>query len=217
MGSCARTPGPAIEQPGDERQRRRVAQVVGVGFERQAQHGDAAAPQAAQLALEPHDGALDLAAVHQLHGVEQRRRIVALDRQLLERAHVLGEARTAVADPGPEELRPDPPIVADPVTDRAHVDVEQLADVGDLVDERDLGRQEGVRRVLDHLRRARVGDHDRRVERCVEVAQHVLGLRVSGPDHDPVGLEEVRHRRPLAQELRVAHDADRMVAARARG
>ena len=43
-----------------------------------------------------------------------------------------------------------------------------LADVGDLVDEGDLRRQEGVRGELDHLGRGDVGAHDLAAQRAVD-------------------------------------------------
>jgi len=55
-----------------------------------------------------------------------------------------------------------------------HVGAQGFAQLGHLVDERDLRRQEGVRRVLDHLRRDHTGDQDRsldQVQRAVQVAQ----------------------------------------------
>ena len=55
-----------------------------------------------------------------------------------------------------------------PRGDLADVGADLLADVRDLVDERDLGREEGVRRELDHLRGGDVGAHDRAPERLGE-------------------------------------------------
>ena len=56
-----------------------------------------------------------------------------------------------------------------PSRDLADVGADLLADVGDLVDERDLGGEEGVRSELDHLRGGDVGADDRAAERLIEL------------------------------------------------
>ncbi len=80
-----------------------------------------------------------------------------------------------------------------------------LADVGDLVDEADLGRQEGIGRVLDHLGRRHGRPEHRRPERGVE-GRHALGVGVAEcPDHDAIRVHEVGDRRALLEELGVRH------------
>ena len=79
-----------------------------------------------------------------------------------------------------------------PARDLDDVGAGLLADVGDLVDEGDLGGQEGVRGELDHLRRADVRAHERRVERRVELHDRVAGPVAVVADDDAVGLQEVR-------------------------
>ena len=66
-----------------------------------------------------------------------------------------------------------------------------LADVGDLVDERDLGREKRVRGELDHLGAGDVGAHERRLERRVELDDRVAGPVAVVPDDDPVRVQEV--------------------------
>ena len=84
------------------------------------------------------------------------------------------------------------------------VGADLLADVGDLVDEGDLGREEGVRGELDHLGGGDVGAHDLAAERPVERCDLVGGPLVAGvgADHHPVGVQEVLDRRALLEELR---------------
>ena len=50
-----------------------------------------------------------------------------------------------------QELAPDAVVEADAAGDLLHVGADLLAEVGDLVDEGDLGGQEGVGRVLGQL------------------------------------------------------------------
>ena len=123
--------------------------------------------------------------------------------QHLQRADVLGEAGAAVADPGAQEGGADPLVEAHPAGDLADVGADLLADVGDLVDEGDLGRQEGVGGELDHLGAGDVGVEDLAAERLVERRDRGSGLLVAGvgADHDPVGVHEVRDRGALLEEL----------------
>ena len=122
----------------------------------------------AEVMLELADHAPLLQVVDLDHGGEQLEVVAGVAGELLERLHVLGEAGAAVADAGLQEVRPDALVEAHAVGDRAHVGADLLADVGDLVDEGDLGGQEGVGGVLDHLRGGHAGAHDRRVDAAVE-------------------------------------------------
>ena len=87
-----------------------------------------------------------------------------------------------------------------------------LADVGDLVDERDLGGQEGVGGELDHLGAGDVGAHERRVERRVELDHRVAGPVAVVADDDAVGAQEVVDRRALLEELGAGDVAEAVLA-----
>ena len=76
----------------------------------------------------------------------------------MNRLHVLGEATSAIAGAGKQELKADAGIVADAAANVVDVGPEPLAQVGHLVDEADLGRQHRVGDVLGHLRA--FGRHD---------------------------------------------------------
>ena len=67
---------------------------------------------------------------------------------LVSAKRVLGKARTAEAGPGVEELGADALVEADAARDVHHVGVDAFAQIGDLVDERDLHRQKHVGGVL---------------------------------------------------------------------
>ena len=88
------------------------------------------------------------------------------------------------------------------------VGADGLADVRDLVDERDAGHQERVRRELDHLRRGHVGDDDRRVDSLVQRLHLRSVLLCERADHDPIGIDEVVDRAALGKELGVRHITD---------
>ena len=97
-------------------QRGGVADVVAVRLERRAQHGD---PVAEERAAEHLPGELDhpdpAAHVDRVDLAQEGQRLVGA--QLAgpghERADVLGQAAAAEAQPGTEELRADPLVVAD--------------------------------------------------------------------------------------------------------
>ena len=84
-----------------------------------------------------------------------------------------------------------------------HVGAGLLADVGDLVDERDLRRQERVGGELDHLRARDVGAHERRV-RAARRARRPRRppSRRSSPTTTRSGCMKSCDRRALLEELR---------------
>jgi hypothetical protein len=93
-------------------------------------------------------------------GVEELEVVARVARELLERVDVLREARAAEADAGLQELRADAVVQAHPLGHLDDVRARLLADVGDLVDERDLRGQERVGGELDHLGRRDVRAHE---------------------------------------------------------
>ena len=80
-----------------------------------------------------------------------------------------------------QEFRADAIVEADAAGDLLHIGADLLAEIGDLVDEGDLGREKGVRRIFGEFRRAPVGDENRRlieIERPVDLAHDVFGALV---------------------------------------
>ena len=84
-------------------------------------------------------------------GLDRADRHAEIEAGLQQRQQVLGKAGAAVAGTGVEELRADAVVEADAVRHLLHVGAGLLAQVGDLVDEGDLGGQEGVGGILDEL------------------------------------------------------------------
>jgi hypothetical protein len=80
----------------------------------------------------------------------------------------------------------------------AYVGSHLLAQAGDGIDVTQLGGQEGIGGVLDRLRRGGIGDDEGRTGGGEQAAHQSGGLRVVGPDHEPVGVQAVAHRRALA-------------------
>ena len=120
----------------------------------------------------------------------------------------MGKQLPAEADPRPQEARADPPVEADALGDAHDIGAGRLADVRDLVDERDPRHQRGVGRQLDHLRRRDVAADDRSLDARVQRRDGVAVLVAERADDDPVGMEEVLDRRSLGRELGVRGVAD---------
>ncbi len=114
-----------------------------------------------------------------------------------EHSLVSGQTAPAVADAGAEEVAPEPVVEANALRHLDDVGADRLADVCDLVDERDPGHQERVRRELDHLRGRDVGHDDRGVDALVQRLHRRSVLRGERSDHNAVGIDEVVNRAPV--------------------
>ncbi len=144
-------------------------------------------------------------------GLHQPRRRAVVLRGAHQRQRVLGEARAAVARPGMQELAADAAVQPDAARHVVHIGADLLAQIGHLVDEGDLHRQERVGGVFGQFRRLDAGEHDRRldqIERAVELAQHLARAVALGADHHAVRPHEVADRVALAQEFRVGGDVE---------
>ena len=84
----------------------------------------------------------------------------------------------------------------------------RLADVRDLVDERDARHQERVRRELDHLRRVDIARTIGASSDAYSAATRVRVVGVERADHDPVRPMKSRDRPALGEELGVGRVAD---------
>ena len=162
--------GAAGQQAAHHRQARRVAEVVGAGLERQPEHADERPAQSAAGSdaerpahLADHPPALLLVDVDD--ALHHREVVAVVGGDLDERLGVLGEAAAAPTRTRLEERPADPGVRTDALDDVVDVGADRLAHRRDGVDERDLHRQEAVGGVLDRLRRRRVGDQHRGLQR----------------------------------------------------
>ena len=174
-------------------------------------------PQAATMRV---GHALFARVVGPHHGLDDRQRRLGLARGAHQRAAVLGKARAAIAGPGMQEFAADAAVEADAAGHVLHIGADLLAQIGDLVDEGDLGREKGVGRVFDQFGGFDVGEHDRRfdqIERAVERPHHRAGGLAVGADDDAVGAHEILDRRAFAQKFGVGDDVEpRLAGARRR-
>ena len=195
----------------DDVDRRGLADVVGPGLEGEAEHRDPALGElAVERALDLGDEAAARLLIHLDCGAEQLEALPVIARRLVERSHVLGEARAAETKTRAEEGAADALVGADAVGDRAHIGAGELAELRHLVDERDLQRQERIDPVLDQLRAGRIGDPDRGVEMPEQPSHALARIGILTADDHLGRLAEVAHRTALGEELgthRQGHDA----------
>ena len=107
-----------------------------------------------------------------------------------------------------QEFSADAVVEPDAAGDLLHVCADFFREIGDLVDEGDLGGEKRVSRVFDQLGGAPVGEQDRRaveIKRPIQFAHYIARARVLAADDDAVRMLEVLDGGALAQELRVGH------------
>src|SRR4051812_9738486 len=155
--------GAEIAQTGDEGERRRVPHVVGVRVKREAENRDALASDLTPACLyDPaRHGALTLIVPRRSSRRGAGRGVIL--RRLDQSEGVLGDTRAAIARTGMQELAANPVVEPDAARDLLDVGADLLAEIGDLVDEGDLGRKKRVRGIFGQLGGAATRLQDRRV------------------------------------------------------
>lgn len=128
--------------------------------------------------LELGDDALALGPVDGDGRLENMRFEVILALGRHQGTEILAEARPSPASPRLKEAVPDARIQADAPGDLEYVGTHLLAEAGHLVDERDLGGEEGVGGVLDELGRLQVGRHERHPGHLIRTWQEGRGVKV---------------------------------------
>ena len=126
----------------------------------------------------------------------------------------LGKQEPPKPGPACRKVPPDAAVEAHSLGNVLNVGAQPLAEVSDLVDEGNFGREEAVGGVLDELRRFERGEEHRRLDQEERSVKRLHdGLRPFGldPDDDPVGAHEIAERRALAEEFRVRNDVERGV------
>ena len=143
--------------------------------------------------------------------------------------HVLPETGATPAHPRVQELPTDARVQPHGGRDFRNIGADAFTDAGDLIDEADLGGQEGVGGVLDRLRGRDIGENKRLSlgpvlslgkiafqDRAIGIGDGGQGDLVVPAEHDAVGMKEVLDGVAFPQELRVGHDAEQLPG-RARG
>ena len=155
-----------------------------------------------------------LPLIHRFDGLQHLEVVLLVRREAHQRLDVFREAAAAVTDAGKQERRTDAAIGPDRLPHAIHVRAKQLADIGDLVHERDAGREKRVGGVLRQLRARAVHDHDRRAgtgEWLIQRDHHVGAALILGADDHAIGLHEVVNRRALLEEFGIADHGERVL------
>ena len=126
---------------------------------------------------------------------------------------VLGEAGAAPAKTGAQEAAPDARVEAHPVGHLLDVGSGQLTELGHLIDEADLGRQEGVGAVFDQLGADAVAEEAGGAGATHQCRDPLHGCDVLAADHHPARVPEVLQGGALAEELGKHDEGDVVPAA----
>ena len=203
--------------------RRRAAQVICAGLEGQSQqaHGDAIQIRSAAAGFEPHDAAgfvhgtrdfghdaVELLLVHGDDAFEQVEDVAGVTRDSHQRPGVLGQARASPARTRLQVRGADAMIGAHSFKHSVDICIDGLAHRRQRVHERDLGRKEGVRCVLDRLRRGGIAQDQRCVDAVIERRYPLRDRAVLRTDDDPVRRQEICHCGAFPQELRIGRQRD---------
>ena len=140
------------------------------------------------------------------HSLDDAQIDVVILRRLDESTRVLREARASETRTRVQKFRANAIVEPNAARDLLDIGADFLRQIGDLVDEGDLGGEESIGRIFDQFGGAPRGEHQRRLvqrQRPVDVAEHPSRTLVGGADHDAVGKFEVADRRALAQEFRI--------------
>jgi hypothetical protein len=116
----------------------------------------------------------------------------------------LGKHEPPKARPRVEEFRPNSFVESNATRDFLHIRAEFFAQVGDFVDEGDLGSQECVSCVLDELGRPTTGVEDRslvQVKRAINLGHNSFRAFVVGSDDDSIWVLEIVDRGTFPQEF----------------
>ena len=128
-----------------------IPQVVGVGFESQAEDGDGFAFEDFEFLLGTHDEVFPQFVVDFAGGGDDGHFEVVFAGGGDEGGGILAEAGATPADAGVEEARSDAGIQADAAGDLGDIGADFLGQAGDFVDVGDFEGQEGVGGVFDHF------------------------------------------------------------------
>ncbi len=92
-----------------------------------------------------------------------------------------------------------------------HIGADLFTQIGDLINEGDLGSKEGIGRVFNELGGAPADIDDRRrveVEGPVDCGEDRPRLGVVAADHNAIGMLEILDRSAFTQEFRIRDDRD---------
>ncbi len=212
----------------DEVNCRRLADVVGLTFEGEAENADALAAKIPEGRADFVEEAPLLLAIYLFDFGEE----IEVDTHLLgdgtEGGDILGKTGSAITDAWTEKLWSDAAVEAHAAGDLLYVGVGGFAEVRHGVDEGDFEGKEGVGGVLDDLGALCGGEEERRGlgavtkagdgvaalvvfptgEGKIDSIEDGSGSVTVGTDDDAVGMEEVGDGCSFAEELGIGDDVE---------
>jgi len=201
--------GALLQEASDDGEGWSFAHIVGVGFEGQAEEGDGLTLEPAEDVMDLLDHAFFLSLVGLDHGLDDGGGFAVVSGDTDQGFGILGEAGAAVAGTGMEEFGANPAVHAHGFCDGLNVGADGLADVGDLVDEGDLGGQEGVAGIFDQFGSFDVGKDEGcfdEIEGAVDLFHNLTGAVGLGADDDPVGAHKVADGAAFPEKFGVGDD-----------
>lgn len=183
-----------------------IAEVIGTGFEGEAEEGDI-------LDIEIEDLAEDqifLGLVTEFDGGEEGSLEVEIVGDGLEGAEIFGEAGATVSEAwfevsaGEIEFG----ILAKDFHELMGIDFEFFADIPDLVGESDFEGVEAIAGILHEFGDLWGGDDEGGKDGGVEVAEEIGGPGAIGADESESGVGEVMDRRAFAKEFGIGDDGE---------
>ena len=191
----------------NEHQRRSLAHIIRARLESKPPHRNALTLQLRHGSFQLLERNSLLLFIHRLHSLQNAHMVTQIRTAADKCFHVLREAGATIATTGIKEFLTDAVICANSPAHGIHIGAHKLAEVGNVVHERNARSQHAVGSVLNHLRTGDIA-HLHTVadkgERTVQLAQHTRGLLILHPHDNAVGSHEILNSGSLFQELRVA-------------
>ncbi len=122
------------------------------------------------------------------------------------RPDIFGKTRAAVATAGIQEFATNASIAAYALTNHVDIGASEFTKRGDLVHERDSGRQHRISRIFSHFGRRNIHKQHSEIveqERPVKTLHHLTGALRLNADHHPVGRHEILDRSTLFEKFGV--------------
>ena len=162
-GIMSANAGAISQQHGDNIQRRRVAHIIRMRFEGEAQNSNLFALQrAANSLFDPPGHGFFAIVININHGLDNFGRRVKLLRGAHQRQRVFWKARAPIAGPGMEEFRADAAIKADAFGNFLHIGANFFTQIRHLIDESNFGRQKSIGGIFNQLGSGAIGKNNRR-------------------------------------------------------
>src|SRR5262245_30095165 len=185
---------------------RAFAQVVAVGLEAEAEHGDAAL----SLGGNGVDCSANLNPVAWQDVADDRQLEIEFLGQIGESGSILGQTRATECETGPQVGRRNVElgIAAEDIHDLVAIDADRLANIADLVAEADLQRVPDVVHVFDEFAGLHRSADEGGIQSGIELGR--LGGRqlVERTNYGLWRVVEIRNRRAFAQEFRIVRKTE---------